>query len=158
MKRINQVTKIFLGVILMIVTDACEKDYFYQPPPPPTSEQTSTLEAIHVATPPSTINSAYWKTADYLKINSQNVSTNQLYSDGLLNMTGSYYGLTSFSNGTDPGLTLKAAYDDNNLYILAEWIDSTVNVSNSSWRWYGPSDPLKADINSGWTSQRNCDK
>lgn len=158
MKRINQVIKIFLGVILIIVTNACEKDYFYTPPPPPTSEQTSTLEASHVATPPSTINSAYWKTADYLKINSQNVSTNQLYSDGLLNMTGSYYGLPSFSNGTDPGLTLKAAYDDNNLYILAEWIDSTVNVSNSSWRWFGPADPLKGDISSGWTSQRNNDK
>ncbi|MBK5285555.1 MAG: hypothetical protein JJE25_09130 [Bacteroidia bacterium] len=158
MKRINQVTKIFLGIILIIVMDACEKDYFYEPPPPPTSEQTSTLEAIHVSTPPSSINSEYWQTADYLKINSQDVSINQLYLDGLLNMTGTYGGLASFNNGTDPGLFLKAAYDENNLYILAEWTDLDVNISKSSWLFNGPVDPLKADPNAGWTSQRNCDK
>jgi hypothetical protein len=134
MKTANQVIKIFLGVTLMFAAGACEKDYYYETPPPPpplTSDETSTLEAVHVATAPSAINSAYWRTADYLKVNAQNVSINNLYLDGLLNMTGTYAGLTSFNNGTDPELILKAAYDETNLYILAEWTDLDINVSNS---------------------------
>jgi len=161
MKSTNQVIKISLGVMLMIVAGSCEKDYYFVSPPPPlppTSEQTSTLEAVYVSTSPSAINSSYWKTADYLKVNSSNVSINNLYGDGLLNMTGTFAGLTSFNNGNDPGLFLKAAYDANNLYILAEWVDSTVNASNSSWLWKGPADPLKTDSNGSWTSQRNCDR
>jgi hypothetical protein len=159
--KLNHVIRIFPVVVLMLVVNGCEKDYYYvvpPPPPPPVSEQTATLEAVRVSAPPATINSSYWKTADYLKITAQNASTLQLYADGLLNMTGTYNGLTSFSYGTDPGLKLKAAYDNTYIYILAEWVDSTINVSNSSWRWNGPTDPLKADSNTGWTSQRNCDK
>jgi cytochrome c553 len=142
----------------MVAIGSCEKDYYYVTPPPKTAMQTSTLEASLVITAPSTINAPYWKTADYLKVNSTNVSTNEVYGDGLLNMTATYLGLNSFNKGTDPGLRLKAAYDNNNLYILAEWTDYTVDASNSSWLWNGPGDTLKSDPNADWTSQRNCDK
>lgn len=142
----------------MVVLVSCEKDYYYVIPPPKTSHPSSTLEAVLVNTAPSTINSAYWRTADYLTINSTNVSSNELYNDGLLNMTATFLGLNSFNKGTDPGLRLKAAYDNTNLYILAEWTDFTVDLSNSSWLWNGPPDTLKSDANLGWTSQRNSDR
>lgn len=162
MRNILHAFKMFLVLSFMLIIGSCEKDYFLEPPPPPpipTSEMTSTLEAVLVTTPPIAIGSAYWKTADYLKIIATNVSINQLYGDGLLNMTGSFYGLTSFNNGTaNPSLTLKAAYDNDQLYILAEWTDLDLDVSNSSWLYNGPIDPLKTDATGGWTSQRNSDR
>ena len=143
----------------LVAAWSCEKDYYLTPPPPPKSDQTATLEASFVNVPPATVNASYWKTADYLKVTSANVSTGQLYTDGLLNMTGSYNGLASFNNGTDSGgLTLKAAYDKDNLYILAEWTDLDVDASYASWLWKGPVDPKKSDTTGGWTSQRNCDR
>jgi hypothetical protein len=158
MRIVNNIIKVIPLVVMIVAIGSCEKDYNYVTPPPHTSQPTTTLEASKVTTAPSTINSSYWKTADYLLVNSKNVSTNNLYSDGFLNMTATYLGLSSFNNGTNPDLRLKAAYDDTYLYILAEWNDATVELSNSSWLWTGPADPLKADVTSGWTSQRNCDK
>lgn len=158
MKSVHRNIKYLVIAFLMFSGAACEEEFYYETPPPRQPQQTSTLEAIYVTTAPSTINSSYWKSADYLKVTASNVSTQLLYGDGLLNMTGIYDGLSSFNNGADPGLTLKAAYDENNLYILAEWTDTDINVSNSSWLFGGPVDPKKTDSNSDWTSQRNCDK
>ena len=158
MKGVHRNIKYLAAAILVISVVACEKEYYYETPPPRQPQQTSTLEATRVTSAPSAINSSYWKSADYFKITASNVSTQLLYGDGLLNMTGIYDGLSAFNNGDDPGLILKAAYDNENLYILAEWTDSDLNVSNSSWLYNGPLDPKKADANAGWTSQRNCDK
>jgi hypothetical protein len=151
----NKIFKLIPAVTLMVTLSSCEKDYYYETPLP---KSTSTLEASRVTTAPLTIGSAYWKSADYLSVNSVNVSTNQLYSDGFLNMTASYLGLNSFNKGTDPKLRLKAAYDNDNLYILAEWTDFTVDLSNSSWLFNGLNDTLKSDPVAGWTSQRNSDR
>lgn len=156
MRIANQIIRI-APVIGMLALTACEKDYYYETPPPRTSKATSTLEARYSATPPSTIGSSFWKTADYLPVTVSNVSTNQLYGDGLLNLTGSYLGLSSFNAGTDPGLRLKAAYDNENIYILAEWTDLKLDLAKSSWLFNGPADPLKADSTGGWTGQRNSD-
>ncbi len=158
MKYVQHPVKVSIFILLIVMMVSCEKDYYYTPPPPDTSEPTSTLEAKFVNSPPVSLTSAYWKTADYLKVSSGNLSTNNLYGDGLLNMTGTYTGLASFNGGDDPGLILKAAYDNDNIYILAEWIDSDVDLSNSSWMFGGPVDPLKTDAVSGWTSQRNTDR
>jgi mono/diheme cytochrome c family protein len=158
MQNIPHSIKIFLSLFLVVIIGSCEKDYYQEPPAPATSDATATLEAVHVNAAPSAITSAYWKTADYLKINSANLSINHLYADGLLNLTGSYGGLSSYNNGADPGLVLKAAYDNDNLYILAEWTDLDVDVSNSSWLYNGPIDLHKSDATPGWTSQRNCDR
>ncbi len=152
------------GVILLVVS-ACQKDYNYSLPPAPpkappkVSEATSTLEAYFTNTPPNTTNAAYWKTANFLNITSTNLSKNFLYGDGALNMTGTYNGLTDFNKGGDPKLSIKAAYDHTNIYILAEWYDSTVNPSQSSWLYNGTYDPLKpTESVNAWTSQRNSDK
>ncbi len=159
MRNTHQSIKILLLFLLVFGVYACEKDYLYKTPPPPTSDQTATLEAVQVNPAPSSLNSAFWKTADYLKVNALNVSTNLVYSDGLLNMTGTFDGLTSFSRGGSPGLTLKAAYDKDNLYILAEWTDSILHLSNSSWLYNGPGDTKKSGESAlGWTSQRNSDR
>ncbi|MEO8148909.1 MAG: ethylbenzene dehydrogenase-related protein [Bacteroidia bacterium] len=153
-------TKYLTAIILVgiFTIQSCEKDYNYKAPPPHVAGATATLEAQYVSSAPSAISSSYWKTADYLKVNAVNVSINGVYGDGLLNMTGTYNGTTSFSKGVNPGLTLKAAYDNDKIYILAEWSDTTVNLSEASWLWDGPLDPLKTDTSGSWTSQRNNDK
>jgi mono/diheme cytochrome c family protein len=158
MKYILQTIRITLLLLLIVLIGSCEKDYYYTPPPAPTSDQTSSLEAVFVNTPPTTINSSYWKTADYLKVYATDLSKNNLYGDGLLNMTGSYLGLPSFNDGNDPGLKLKAAYDNDYLYLLAEWTDKDLDLSDGSWLRRGPADPLKSDVTTGWTSQRNSDR
>lgn len=159
MRHIMETINIFIVLLFVFEIYSCEKDYLYQTPPPPKSDPTSTLEAVHVSVSPNSLTSVYWGTADYLKVNSLNVSTNLVYNDGLLNMTGIFNGLTSFSKGADAGLKLKAAYDNDNLYILAEWTDSTLNLSNASWLYGGPTDAKKpGESTAGWTSQRNSDK
>ena len=158
--------KIYLNILLLSVIvlslGACEKDFSYTLPPkapPKVSQATTTLEAYYASAAPIALNSPYWKTANFLTINTKDVSTGSLYGDGALNMTNTFSGLTNFSKGGDSKLTLKAGYDANYLYILAEWYDSTVNLSQHSWIYNGYNDPLKpSDPNNGWTSQRNSDK
>ncbi len=158
MKGFHRNIKYLVFAILIVLSASCEKEYLYETPPPKVSQQTSTLEATLVTTAPTALNSSYWKSADYLKITASNVSTQLLYGDGLLNMTGIYDGLSAFNNGTDPGLTLKAAYDAEYLYVLAEWTDKDVDASNGSWLYNGPLDPKKLESSNEWTSQRNCDR
>ncbi len=158
MKKVKYIFVVLLAGIGLLTAPSCNKDTYFIPPPPHTPQPTSTLEVMKVSTPPSTLNSAYWKTADYHNVNVSDVSTSHLYTDGLLNMTGTYSGKTSFNAGVNPGLKLKAAYDNDNVYILAEWTDSDVNLSEKSWLWNGPTDLLKADLANGWTSQRNSDR
>jgi mono/diheme cytochrome c family protein len=155
--NMKAIIRIVFVMLILLTGVSCEKDYYFETPPPHVAHATSTLEVSRVTSAPASITSSYWRTADFLQVNSVNVSTAQLYVDGLMNMTGIYNGHSSFNNGADPGLILKAAYDNDNLYILAEWTDLDVDASNGSWLWNGPVDPLKADASAGWTSQRNCD-
>lgn len=142
-------------VAIIILVNSCVKDTVYVPPVP---VQTSTLEARKVSDPPLNFTgyNSYWKTADYMLVNLSNISTSLLFTDGQLNMTGTYTGMNSFSG--NPGLKLRAAYDDVNLYILAEWTDPQINMSFKNWYFNGPGDPLKSsETSNGWTSQRNSD-
>ncbi len=152
---------LLLGLVLLFL-GACEKDYSYTLPPkapPKVSQPTSTLEAYYTNTAPGTLTAAYWKTANYLNVNAKNMSTNLLYGDGALNLTKTFAGLLDFNKGGEAKLNLKAAYDADYLYILAEWYDSTVNLSQHSWLYNGKTDPLKStEPAAGWTSQRNSDK
>ena len=141
--------------VVIIVVNSCAKDTVYVPPVP---VQTSTLEVRKVTEPPLNFTgfNSYWKTADYMLVNLANTSNNVLNTDGLLNMTGTYTGMNSFT--LNPGLKLRAAYDDVNLYILAEWTDPQINMSFRNWYFNGPGDPLKSsETSNGWTSQRNSD-
>lgn len=125
---------------------------------PPVAEETPTLEAVHVTVPPNSINAPYWTTADFLTINVKNITTEQVASgDGLLNMNGTYNGLSDFNDGDAVNLSLKAAYDNEYLYILASWKDKTYNASQGNWFYNGPADPLKEEDTVGWTSQQNDD-
>lgn len=148
--------------LILLLLGACEKEYSYTLPPkapPKTSQPTSTLEAAFTTKPPITLNDAYWKTANYLNVSAQDISKNLLYGDGGLNLTGTFNGLLDFSKGKAPGLTLKAAYDNEYLYILAEWMDTTVDVSDKSFLFNSNTDPKKpSESNLGWTAQRNGDK
>lgn len=142
-------------VAIIILVNSCVKDTVYVPPVP---VQTSTLEARKVSSPPFNLTGydSYWKTADYLLVPATNVSTGLLFTDGQMNMTGTYTGMNSFP--VNPGLKLKAAYDDVNLYILAEWTDPQINMSFKNWYFNGPGDPLKSsETSNGWTSHRNSD-
>lgn len=158
MRSLIFILKNFLPVLYLLCIFSCRNDYYPVPPPPKVPVATGTLEASLVTTAPSSISSSYWKTADFLPVTAEDVSTGFLYNDGFLNMTGSFSGLSSFNGGDDPQLILKAAYDNDNLYILAEWYDSELDVSEASWLWNGSPDVLKTDSTGGWTSQRNNDK
>jgi len=158
MLKSNKIVALIITGFTLAFAGSCRKDYLYMPPPPHTSQPSSTLEANFVSTPPNELTSAYWTTADYLKVTSQNMSTKQIYSDGFMNMTGTYLGLSSFDNNLDPGLEIKAAYDANNIYILAQWTDPQVDPEFARCFYNGPTDPLKSDPDSLWTIQGNCDR
>ena len=140
---------------------ACSRDYLVLPPvpQPKVPVATETLEAAFVRTAPTTVNSPYWRNADFLPVELADLSTMQLYTaTGLFNMTGTYNGLMQFNGGDTIDLILKAAYDDSLIYILAEWTDENLDASLRSWLWDWHDDPLNPGDTSGWTSQRNSDR
>ncbi len=161
MNELLKFQKVLLGLLLIFV-GACEKEFSYTLPPkapPKISQATSTLEAYFITTAPNTINSSYWKTANYLMVNASDVSKGLLYGEGGLNLTGTFAGLAGFNKGKDARLSMKAAYDANYIYFLAEWSDTTVNVSDRTFLYNGPFDPLKpSEPSAGWSSQGNSDK
>ncbi len=148
--------KIFTVLGLTLFTASCT---YYTNEPSPVSEARPTLEARHVSVAPNSINAAYWATAAYLVVDVKDIKTHQVASeDGLLNVNGMYNGVSDFNGGQPAGLTLKAAYDDEYLYILASWNDKTLNVSGNNWYYNGPADSLKDESSEGWTSQGSDDE
>jgi hypothetical protein len=145
--------------VLVVVVNGCSEDETPTAPPPPGGKATTTLQAAKVSTPPNTPGSPYWSGANWFPVTSTPMSVGRLYGDGQLNMSGTYSGTTDFNGGNDPELTLKAAYDNDNMYILAEWTDSDFDVDRRRWLFNGPTDPLKPGESAvGWTSQLNDDK
>ena len=145
-------------VSMLMFYSACKYDVIPAPAGPIVPKATDSLAAAYVKTPPTSISSPFWSTANYHPVTCVNLSTGNLYADGLLNMTGTFTGKSEFNKGNSPNLIMKAAYDSVNLYIFLEWSDSTLNLSNSSWYFNGNPDPLKSDTTGGWTSQNNSDK
>jgi cytochrome c553 len=154
MKRNGKIGLIF-GLILF--TASCTyytKEIFV----PPVAEEKLSLEAVYVSTPPNSIGSSFWTTADYTKIAVSDIVKEKIASEnGLLNVNGMYNGLTDFNGGDSAKLTLKAAYDAENLYILVSWNDKSINISDGNWLYNGPNDPIKNSDTAGWTSQRSGD-
>lgn len=154
-------SKIGIFLILLFAVAACQRDYFVPVPKPvpETADPTETLEARYVSSAPDKISSSYWKTADYLPVTLQDLSTGLLYPDGILNATGVYGGLADFNAGDSVNLRLQAAYDDTKLYILLEWDDNQKDASRFAMLFNGHKDPLKPqEDTSGWTGQRNADQ
>ncbi|TLX76215.1 hypothetical protein E9993_08375 [Labilibacter sediminis] len=144
---------------LFFITTGCEQEKIipkkgYIPNVP---QKTETLQAAYFWIPQDKLSSSYWKEANYVEVKLDDISTQKLYPQAYLNMTGTYYGKNSFNNGNSAIMTLKAGYDESHIYILAEWDDNSVDASFMSWLWNGPSDPLKQEGSDGWTFQRNSD-
>lgn len=156
-KIANNYGVLLIAVVIALAT-SCEYDNYPVPPPPKVAKETTVLEASYTTTVPVTLAAAYWKTADWKKVTASDLSTLKLYSDGFLKMTDSYNGKTSFNGGTSTDITMKAAYDEQKLYILVEWTESDFSPMYAFSLYDGPADPLKSDSTGGWTSQNNSDK
>jgi Ethylbenzene dehydrogenase len=147
-----------LGLAMtLIYFGACEYENFPEPTPPRQPQETLTLEASYSASPPLSIKHTYWEKADYRTIALQDISTGNMYDDGYLNLTGTFNGMSDFNGGVTQPLTMKAAYDQERLYVLLEWYDDDIDVSAESWLFDGPKDSNKSDATDGWTSQRGAD-
>ena len=142
-------------IVLIAFTTSCEWE---EKPGPRVSEKTLQLEAEYSSDKIDGIKSAFWKGADYVEVAVNDLATENVNTEtGMFNMNGTFKGLESFNKGDSIKLTVKAGYDDENIYILASWKDSYINASYASLLYNGPSDPLKPGTTEGWTSQRNQD-
>jgi hypothetical protein len=150
---------ILLVLLLLAAISACETEKRYPPKGylPVTPKATEKLEAAYFWAPQNKLSSPYWKNASYVEVSLSDISKLKLYTNGYLNMTGTFRGMSSFNRGKDPEVTLKAGYDNEYLYVLVEWKDTTTNASYMTRLWQGPSDANKEDSASGWTTQRNND-
>lgn len=150
-----------LSIVLLFVAliFSCEDEKRIPPKGyiPNTSKATEQLEAQYFWTSQSKLSASYWKDANYVEVSLSDIETKHLYGDGYLNMTGTYNGTSSFNRGKNPEVKLKAGYDDEYLYILVEWKDTTADASYMTWKYFGPEDSRKEDSASGWTSQKNQD-
>lgn len=148
---------LLLYISILTFFASCEWEKLPAPKVPHIPVPTQNLEAGYTTLAPNSINSPYWSEADYKEVSLEELSKGNLYSDGYLNMTGLFEGISNFNNGDSIKLQLKAAYDDQYVYILAQWNDSDFDASFSSLLWDGAEDELKQDSATGWTSQRNSD-
>jgi mono/diheme cytochrome c family protein len=125
---------------------------------PPVPEEKPTLEAVRVSTPPVKLNDPYWSTADFLRINATDIVTGQVSpGEARFNTNNMPGGISDFNGGAASQIILRAAYDDQYLYILATWQDNTYQASSLNWLFNGPADPAKPGDTAGWTSQRSSD-
>lgn len=152
----NRIALFITGIALVSCTYYENEPVQY--PQPEVPNPTTTLEASFLTTAPNKITSSYWKTADYLIVNPQNLVTSQVPADdGIFNVSGLFNGLSDFNKGKNPSITLKAAYDNDSLYVLISWKDTLFNISKMNWLYDGPTDPHKVGSTTGWTSQRSDD-
>lgn len=159
-KKISFLKRTFWFLLIMVL-HACtyHENEPIKIPQPRVPQETQDLEAQFISdVPPNAVNAPFWLISDFKTVSLQDAVVNQVTGDvGLLNVNGTFNGLDDFSAGSDLELQLKAAYDDTYLYILASWEDESFDLSQHSWLYNGPEDPLKAESSDGWTSQRNDD-
>ena len=119
---------LFVGLI-----SSCENEKI---PAPFVAGPTTYIKSVYTNLP-VTINSAIWNNADYYLVPLSNLKVRQIdTTDGILNVNGTYNGLSSF--GKQPvNLIIKSVYTNNMLYILATWNDTSLNPANKRWMWNG---------------------
>jgi len=151
---------IILIVFIFGILSACEYEKIPAPIPAHVSTSIGYLKSVFVKDSIVTMNSPVWKIADYFSVPLINISTlNTDTTNGVLNSSlGTYNGTNFFNFGAKVKLTLKSVYNNNRIFILAEWNDSTLDVSGKVWFWNGPKDPHKNDDSTKWTTQKNDDK
>lgn len=148
-----------LFCLILFIQIGCETDKRFPPKGyiPNNPVETDKLEAQYFWIPQNTLKSSYWKDASFVNLGIIDRSTGNLYDDGILNATGTFSGVSGFNDGNTPELKLKAGYDNEYLYLLIEWKDTTLNADYLNWFWNGPDDILKNDSTTGWTQQKNSD-
>ncbi|MFY0673238.1 MAG: hypothetical protein JXQ87_07530 [Bacteroidia bacterium] len=142
-----------IGVFATLLLSGCVWENVRKPWVPHVSTQTNDLSAVFTDRNIDNANSKHWDTVDYVLVPFNTVEKGNLYEDGYLNMTGMYDGAGSFN----PALKLKASYNNDHIFILAEWNDKTANARNENLYFNGREDELKPFSDTGWTSQGNTD-
>ncbi len=151
--------KVLVCTTLIFLATGCVYEQIKPLGPPPPPKETSQFELAKTQSIPNTVNANAWNYVDFVIPSVSDVVTGEVGAeDGLFNISGTYNGLTDFNGGEDPELILRGLYDDEYIYILAEWKDGTHNADNRHWVYNGKPDPLKAGSTDGWTSQRSNDK
>ena len=85
MKKNNKYKIVFGMVFTMLaLLSACKYDVIPIPPGPFVAKATDSLNAVYVKTPPTSVSSPLWATLNYHPVNCVNLSTGNLYTDGLL--------------------------------------------------------------------------
>ncbi len=124
---------ICLSLLTGVLLQGCEYEII---PGPNIPRETATVEAIYIKTAnPVLSNSPIWEEANFSKISLSDLITGQSYGDGYRDANGTINGISGLGGSNQVGLTLKAMYDDEYIYILAQWNDSTLNVQYKNWLW-----------------------
>lgn len=130
MKLKEQIFPALLSGFLLL---GCEYD---QLPGPNIPRETDAVEAIYIkSATPVLSNSPIWEEANFTKVSLSDLATGQSYGEGYRDANGTANGILGLGGSEKVGLTLKAIYDDEYIYILAQWNDSTLNVQFKSWFW-----------------------
>lgn len=109
-------------IILMIgYAVSCTKDDQVLDVPNQVNNSTD-LVSVKVTTPP-TIDG----TADAMWANSPKLE----FSTAVPEVTGDIY--RGYTGNIIPSVTLRSAYDDNNIYFLAEWMDPSLSLTRQPW-------------------------
>lgn len=87
-----------------------------------TTENSNTLVSVKVSTPPvlDANVDAMWENSPKLQ-----------FSTAVPEVTGDVF--RGYNGNIIPTVTLRSAYDDNNIYFLAEWVDPTLSLSRLPW-------------------------
>jgi len=150
--------KILIPIVSLIIFSSCEWQKEAMPRYINVPKSTSNLQAIYVIDTNVTLSSACWQQINYKTISLEDITTGKLpQGDGLLNMSGMIKGILTF--GSSANMTLKAAYNDDYIFILATWNVKQAYTQPQAWYFNGPSDPLQlaSDSSGGWTRQNNAD-
>lgn len=153
-------TQFIIIFIVLFLISACTwyenpEPYF---PKPNVPEATATLEVVYVTDGPYQLNNSYWTTSDYFVVNEEDITTGLVTTtEGLLNVNDMFNGKADFNKGNPAAMSIRAAYDDENIYIKITWNDAKYNASQGSLLYNGPIDPLITDDAKGWTAQGSDD-
>ncbi|MGB0432225.1 MAG: hypothetical protein ACPGLV_17245 [Bacteroidia bacterium] len=148
-----KINRALLALLFAGLLSGCVWENIRKPWVPHVSAPTSDLTAVFTESTIDKTNAKHWDTVDYVVVPLNTVQKGNLYTDGYLNMNGMFNGAENFK----PELRLKASYNNDNIYILAQWTDETLNARLEHLYFNGKADGNKNDADTGWTSQGNCD-
>ena len=155
MQKLNSVKKVLICLLTFAsLFFGCEYEKI---PGPHVATSTAFLKSVYTGSPAVSLNSPVWQNSDYFVVPLSNLSINKTdTANGVLNGNGTFDGVNAF--GDSAKLILRSVYNNNNIYILAEWKDISLDAIGRIWLWNGPKDVHKNDDSAKWTTQSNDDK